>query len=149
MTRTAARELAVRLCFAEDFRGDIDGVLSAFFDEEHYAALSGEDPLFTEFPDEAQLLYIRSLVEGACSLKPELDGYIRKYAEGWKPERISRTAATILRCAMYEILYMDDVPDAAAINEAVELAKRYDEPETVGFINGVLGGFVRGEKSAE
>ena len=50
-----------------------------------------------------------------------------------------------LRCAVCEIKYMDDIPAAAAINEAVEMAKGYDEPETVAFINGVLGGFMRGE----
>ena len=60
-------------------------------------------------------------------------------------ERISRTALAVLRCAICEILYMDDVPASAAINEAVELAKGYDEPDTVSFINGVLGGFMRGE----
>ena len=54
-----------------------------------------------------------------------------------------------MRCAMCEILYMDDVPNAAAINEAVELAKGYEEPETVAFINGVLGSFVRGEVEPE
>ena len=75
----------------------------------------------------------------------ELDDYIRRYAHGWKPERISRTALAALRCAMCEVLYMDDVPDAAALNEAVELDKGYDEPETVAFVNGVLGGFMRAE----
>ena len=50
---------------------------------------------------------------------------------------------------MCEILYMDDVPNAAAINEAVELAKGYEEPETVAFINGVLGSFVRSEVEPE
>ena len=54
-----------------------------------------------------------------------------------------------MRCAMCEILYMDDVPNAAAINEAVQLAKGYEEPETVAFINGVLGSFVRGELAQE
>ena len=54
-----------------------------------------------------------------------------------------------MRCAMCEILYMDDVPNAAAINEAVQLAKGYEEPETVAFINGVLGSFVRGEVEPE
>ena len=51
----------------------------------------------------------------------------------------------VLRCAICEVMYMDDIPNSAAINEAVELAKGYDEPETVAFINGVLGGFMRGE----
>ena len=57
---------------------------------------------------------------------------------------ISKTALAVLRCALCEILYMEDVPDAAAINEAVELAKGYDEPDTVAFVNGVLGSFMRG-----
>ena len=68
---------------------------------------------------------------------------IRRYAKGWKLERISKTALAVLRCALCEILYMDDIPNAAAINEAVELAKGYDEPDTVAFVNGVLGGYMR------
>ena len=55
----------------------------------------------------------------------------------------SKIALAILRCALCEILYMEDVPERVAINEAVNLAKKYEEPETVSFINGVLGGFVR------
>ena len=55
----------------------------------------------------------------------------------------------IMKVAMFEVMYMPDVPDAAAINEAVELAKRYDPPETVSFVNGVLGSFVRGEVSGQ
>ena len=71
--------------------------------------------------------------------------YIEKYARGWKTERISRTAGAILRCAMSEILWMPEVPNAAAINEAVELAKKYEDEDTVSFINGILGSFVRKE----
>ena len=57
----------------------------------------------------------------------------------------------MLRCALYEILYMDeeDVPDSVAVNEAVELAKGFDEPETVSFINGILGSFLRERETAE
>jgi len=51
----------------------------------------------------------------------------------------------IMRVAMYEILYMQDIPNAAAINEAVELTKHYEEPEVVSFVNGILGSFVRSE----
>ena len=64
-------------------------------------------------------------------------------------ERISRTALAVLRCAVCEILYMEDIPNAAAINEAVELCKGYDEPDTVAFVNGVLGGIMRGELGEE
>ena len=89
--------------------------------------------------------YIRRLLNLVTEKREELDGYIERYSRGWKPERISRTALAVLRCAICEILYMDDVPSAAAINEAVELDKNYDEPDTVSFVNGVLGGFMRGE----
>jgi len=149
MTRTAAREIAVQLGFAmaADSR-DPREVFEDFFGEEHYASLAGEDPLFASRPDEKQLAYIRSLSCGVAERREELDGYIEKYATGWKVSRISKTAAAILRAALYEVLYMDEVPDAAAINEAVELAKGYDDPETVAFLNGVLGGFMRGEKGA-
>ena len=71
-----------------------------------------------------------------------------KYAKGWRFERISLVAAAIMRVAMYEIMYMPDIPHGAAINEAVELTKRYDEPETVKFVNGILGSFLREEVKA-
>ena len=93
--------------------------------------------------------YIRRLTTLCVEKREELDDYIRQYAKGWRVERISRTALAVLRCALCEILYFDDVPASAAINEAVELAKGYDEPDTVSFVNGVLGGFMRGEFSAE
>ena len=89
--------------------------------------------------------YIKNLVIGISEHSAELDGYIEKYAVGWKFGRISRTAAAIMKLAMYEVLYMPDIPDNAAINEAIELAKRYEPPETVSFINGILGSFSREE----
>lgn len=58
-------------------------------------------------------------------------------------------AAAVMRVAMYEILYMPDIPAAAAINDAVEIAKHYEAPETVSFINGILGAFMRGELPPE
>ena len=73
------------------------------------------------------------------------DDYISRYAVGWSFERIPRMAAAIMRAAMYEILYMQDIPNAAAINEAVEMTKHYEEPEVVSFVNGILGSFVRNE----
>ena len=98
-----------------------------------------------EKPDQKQLEYIQRLTRLIAENRSEIDGFIERYAHGWKPERISRTALAVLRCAICEILYMDDIPNSAAINEAVELDKNYDEPDTVAFVNGVLGGFMRGE----
>jgi transcription antitermination protein NusB len=148
MTRTAAREIAVRLCFGQSENPqDPDTILGEIFDEEYYASLAKEDEIFALYPDEVQLDYIGRIIRGVSEHGAELDGYIEKYAVGWKFGRISRTAVAILKTAMYEILYMPDVPDKAAINEAVELAKRYEEPVTVPFINGVLGSFSRNEVS--
>ncbi|MBQ7093606.1 MAG: transcription antitermination protein NusB, partial [Clostridia bacterium] len=70
--------------------------------------------------------------------------YIEKYAKGWNVGRISRISKAILRLSMYEILYMD-IPVGASVNEALELAKKYDGEETVGFINGILSSFSKNE----
>ena len=146
MTRTAAREIAILLGFSAAASGDsAEDTLERFFEAEHYASLAEENPLFSEFPDEQQLSYIRSLVGLITEHRGELDAYIEKYARGWSVGRIDRTAGAILRCAMSEILWLPEVPNAAAINEAVELAKKYEDTDVVSFINGILGSFVRGE----
>lgn len=149
MTRTKARELAIRLIYAQGASGEQpEDLLGGFFEDEHFETLADEDELFGKKPDEESLGYIRTLVSLCAANRDEIDSYIEKYAIGWRPERITRTAAAVLRCALAELLYVEDVPPSAVINEAVELAKNYEEPETVAFINGVLGGFMRGERSA-
>jgi transcription antitermination factor NusB len=146
MTRTTAREIAIQLCFAASATGEAPrDLLERFFDKEHFESLAAEDELYAQFPDKAQLEYITRLVTLLDEHREEIDAQIRRYAKGWKLERISRTALAVLRCALCEIQYMDEIPNAAAINEAVELAKGYDEPDTVAFVNGVLGGFMRGQ----
>ena len=75
----------------------------------------------------------------------ELDGYIERHAKGWRFSRIDRVAAAIMRLTMYEILYMPDVPNKVAINEAVEISKKYLDEDVVRFVNGILGAFVREE----
>lgn len=146
MTRNTARHLAIQLSFAASASGRSAQELAGdFFSEEHFGTLAGEDELYAELPDEKSLNYILRLTSLIEAHRDELDGHIARYARGWKLERISRTALAVLRCAICEILYLEDVPLKAAINEAVELDKLYDEPETVAFVNGVLGGFARGE----
>lgn len=150
MTRKTAREIAVELCFAAAANGmDTDELLDAFFSREHYETLAAENELFSEMPDKKQMAYIRSLTALSREKAGELDAAIERYARGWKTQRISRTARAILRIALCEILYREDIPAAVAINEAVELDKKYDEADTVAFVNGVLGGFMRGEMGAE
>ena len=141
MTRTAARQLALQLCFAANAGSDL--APEEFFSEEYFSSLPKDESLGAEMPDEAQQEYICAVVNGVREHLEELDGIISRYSRGWKISRISKTALNVLRCAVFEILYMPDIPAAASINEAVELAKCYDEPETVSFINGILGSVVR------
>ncbi len=146
MQRTAAREVAIQLGFAVAATGeDPAAAVEAFLEPEHYAALAEESSVFEEKPSEKDRAFILESVVGVTEHREELDALIGKYARGWRTERISRSAAAVMRQAMYEILYMPDVPAAASIDEAVELSKGYEEPEVTAFINGVLGGFYRGE----
>ncbi len=145
MTRKNARELAVRLCYAlSENPVRADELMNDFFDPEHYGSLSEEDDLFGAGAEE-HMDYLKRVVCGVGEHSAELDGYVEKYAKGWKFDRISRTALAAMKVAMFEVMYMPEIPNAVAINEAVELTKKYDEPETVKFVNGLLGSFSRGE----
>ena len=146
MNRSTAREIAVHFAFELAFSSDSAGqLLERELTPESFALRGREEPLYAEFPGEGELQYISTLVRGVGGHGAELDGYIEKYARGWRFSRIDRVAAAIMRVAMYEILYMPDIPNKAAINEAVEIAKGYVDDDVVKFINGILGSFVRTE----
>ena len=88
--------------------------------------------------------YIRAALNGVLEKEEELKEDISaNLSGGWKIDRISRVSLAILKLALYEIKYMDDIPVKVSINEAVELDKKFDEPDNSSFINGVLGGFCR------
>ncbi len=146
MTRSDARHIAVHMIFSLGFGTEkVDTVLEQELNKERFHELSEELGLYGQYPNAKQETYIRNLVKGVFVHGPELDEYIAKYAVGWSFERIPRMAAAIMRTAMYEILYLPDVPNAAAINAAVELCKEYEPKEVVSFVNGILGTFVRTE----
>ena len=150
MTRSAAREIAVHFTFELWFSDLIsDQLLERDLTPEFFALLGEEEPLYAQFPDKIQLEYIQKIVRGVFAHGAELDNDIAKYAKGWRFARIDRVAAAIMRVTMFEILYMPDVPNKAAINEAVEIAKKYLDEDTVKFVNGILGSFVRTEFPAE
>lgn len=144
MTRTNAREIAVHFIFELSFSSaSAQELLEEFLTPDAFARLGQEEPLYAQFPNEKQRRYIEELVTGVYQRSGELDGYIERYAQGWRFSRIDRVAVAIMRCSMYEILYMPDVPNSASINEAVEIAKGYETSEACAFINGILGSFVR------
>ena len=148
MVRNTAREIAIHLSYELSFTDKpIEDLLDQRLTPEAFAALAEEDDIYQEAPNAKQDQYIRRLVKGVAEHGAELDGYIAKYAKGWNFARIPLVASAIMRVAMYEILYMPDIPNGVSINEAVEIAKKYETPETVKFINGILGSFVRQEVS--
>lgn len=147
MTRSCAREIAVHLVFELSFSNQTaDELLESALTRPIFDLVGGEEPLYQEFPNEKQRLYIAGLVRGVYLHCAELDEYISRYAIGWNFARLPRVIIAILRVAMYEILYVQDVPEAVAINAAVNISKRYEEVEIVSFLNGILGTFVRKEQ---
>lgn len=144
MTRSKAREIAVHLLFEQNFnQQDPASAISTLTDSEYYSGLVEENDAYSEVPDEKQLTYIMQVLCGVMEHQEELDAYIEKYAVGWGLSRIPKLSLAIMRTAIYEILYVEDVPAGVAVNEAVELSKKYEEAEMAAFINGILGSVVR------
>ena len=148
MVRNTAREIAIHLSYELSFNDrPLDELLDERLTAETFATLAFEDEIYAEAPNAKQAEYIRRLVKGVNEHAYELHRNIAKYAKGRNFARIPLVASAIMRVAMYVILYMQDIPNGVSINEAVEIAKKYETPETVKFINGILGSFVRQEIS--
>ena len=129
-TRRASREKAFALLFELSFQPEeTPAALLA------RACAEGEPPPADDFA--------LRLAETASSHLQELDDTIAKRLKGWKLGRISRVSHALLRLAVCEMLYFDDIPTGASINEAVELAKLYGDEDAPKFINGVLGSIAR------
>ena len=148
MTRGNVRELAVHLIYGREFTGDPPiEVIRLRLEEGYYENLAAEYEIYTERPTNKQVKYLESIVSGVYEHHDELNAIIGKYSIGWDVNRISRFNRVIMQLAIYEILYVDDVPEGVAISEAVRLAKKYND-EMGKFINGILGSFVRSLKEA-
>ncbi|WP_369137827.1 transcription antitermination factor NusB [Modestobacter versicolor] len=128
--RTKARKRAVDVLYEADLRGS--DPLAVLRDR-----LADANP---PVPDHA----VR-LVEGAVEQRERIDALIEQHAAGWSLDRLPDVDRAILRMAVYELLWVDDVPDAVVIDEAVELAKTLSTDDSPAYVNGVLGGIVRAE----
>ena len=135
MNRRESREKVFELLYETEFHKDTDVC-------EVYSVSCGNREL-------TENKYIKSAFFGVCDKKDELDKLIFEHAVGWKPERIKRVSKTILRLALFEMLYMDDVPENVSINEAIELAKKFDDDNARPFINGVLNAVLKSAKADE
>ena len=145
MTRGNARELAVHLIYSQSFTGEEpEEVVAIRLEKEYYKKLSADNDIYEERPSRAQLAYIDGVVSGVANRIEDLNAEISKYSIGWDISRISKLARCILQLAIFEILYVEDVPTGVAISEAVRIAKMYDGDDTGAFVNGILGSFARG-----
>lgn len=130
-TRSEARDAAFTQVFQMSMhREDMDVIL---------------DELLKARPEcETNLGYIRSIIDGVSEHNEELEEIISKHLRiGWTISRISKASLAILKLAIFEMKYRDDVPVKAAINEAVELAKRYGDDDDPTFVNGLLASVCR------
>ena len=129
MTRKEAREQAFFLIFEKSFRDEEVNELIATAQE---AREFGQDE------------YIESTVAGVFENIEDIDNIISNNISGWKINRLSKVTLALLRLAIFEIKYNDEIPVNVAINEAVELCKKFATPDDAAFINGVLGAVAKG-----
>ena len=150
MTRGNARELAVHLIYGRVFTGeDPQQVVSTRLDKEYYEKLAAEHEVYADRPSRPQLRYIDTVVAGIANREEELNAIISQYSIGWDITRISKLTRCIMQLAIFEILYVEDVPVGVAVSEAVRIAKMYDGNDTGSFVNGILGSFARSLTTAE
>ena len=123
--RTRARELALQFLYQLDLLGD--GVLDD---------LAGF--LRLEESDAQTCRFARRIVEGTCEHRASIDETIQQVAQNWQISRMAVIDRNVLRLATYELLHCDDIPPKVAINEAIELGKRYSTANSGAFINGIL-----------
>lgn len=130
MSRHLSRELAFKILFQADVgRNPWQQVLTHTCNE-------------YKLPESSKL-FLEQLVKGTIQHLKEIDTEIMKYSEDWKLERMANTDRNILRMAVYEIKFLEDIPPGVTVNEAVDLAKKYGDEESGKFVNGILGNLAR------
>ena len=134
MKRHEQREQVFKLLFRDEFHTaqEMDQQVELFFEDEELSGISEKD-----------MEYITQKHAKVSEKLAELDGLLDEKAENWKVSRMGKVELTVLRLALYEMLYDEEVPEGAAINEAVEIAKTYGQESSGSFVNAVLAKFVK------
>ncbi len=123
--RTKARECALQVLYAMDIRkGSKNEVSKGYWQEKN--------------EDQEIKMFAQKLIEGTLVEMSKIDMLITKYADNWRIERMAVIDRNVIRMAIYELLYATDIPPKVAINEAVDLAKKFGDEESGSFVNGVL-----------
>ncbi|WP_026475873.1 transcription antitermination factor NusB [Alkaliphilus transvaalensis] len=131
MNRKLAREFCMKMMFQMSIHNNYDlNIIKGHLDEE------------VEVIEVQQMDYIQELLKVVTENRQQLDDIIVEFSKGWKLDRIAKVDLAILRIALGEILFMENIPFAVSINEAIELAKKYSTHESANFINGILGRYV-------
>jgi len=142
MTRSQVREHIFKLLFRVEFNSseDMPEQLRLYFED----SIADEDCLSVgaDIP-ETEAEYIRNKYGLIMDKLPEIDEQINKAAKGWTVNRIAKVELAILRLAVYEILFDEEIPVGVAIDEAVDLAKKFGQDGASSFVNGILAGVVR------
>ncbi len=148
--RREARERAVQFLFQHDLSPpeDLERALNEFWDTQRAAAIADDkgpahwgQPIELPPPtaDEAEeRVFAEPLIRGALEHRDALDEHIKKHVKNWEIHRIAAVDRNIMRLAIYEMLYRDDIPPVVSINEAVDIAKKFSTQDSGKFVNGVL-----------
>ncbi|MEG0215956.1 MAG: transcription antitermination factor NusB [Hungatella sp.] len=147
MTRRQLREHCFKMLFCADFytAEEKEEQLERYFTEPAEDEMTSdgvEEVLHDVTMDEKDEEYLKKKVDEIMVKVPDLDAKIDEVAQGWRTKRMGKVDLTILRLALFEMLYDEEVPEKVAINEAVELAKKFGGDESPAFINGVLAKLV-------
>ena len=154
MTRSEIREHIFKLVFRREFNSadEMPGQLKIYFEDNYKVDTDSDTPedddrlcLFRE-DEEA---YIKDKYERIASMIEELDTTINRYSKGWDTKRMGKVDLAILRLAVYEMIHDEDIPIGVAIDEAVELAKKYGQDESASFVNGILAGIAKDNASKQ
>lgn len=143
MTRREIRDRIFKIVFMMEFNTpeEMDEQISLAFDVDMPGDEEDDPLLYEEVPfDDRE--YITSKVRNIMSMRDEIDSTISDISQGWKLNRIGKEELAILRLGVYEVVYDDTIPDKVAINEAVELAKKYCDAAASKFINALLAKLV-------
>ena len=139
--RTRSREFALQVLYEIDVAGPpVREALQDFWLDRSDLALSNSEKEAVEKDKQEPEIrkYTEHLVEGTLDKLSAIDPTIERYAENWEIARMACVDRNILRLATYEMLFIDEIPLKVAINEAVDLAKRYGEADSSKFVNGIL-----------
>lgn len=132
LSRSVLRENIFKILFCYNFH--LEDKERSFID------LYIEEQFLSESPTENDIKYVVDKINDILNRIEEIDEIIKNTSKGWAIHRLGKSELSILRLAIYEILFDDDIPEKVAINEAVELAKMYGEDQASSFVNGILAG---------